>query len=94
MKHDGMTQSDRTALAKALREIRAAGMKALRERGGAKAGQPAKMPPKGDPKLEKQLGTMPTRDVAALYKCEPQTVYSRYTGEELAALRRKHGKRK
>lgn len=26
MKHDGMTQSDRTALAKALREIRAAGL--------------------------------------------------------------------
>lgn len=72
----------------------AAGMKALRERGGAKAGQPAKMPPKGDPKLEKQLGTMPARDVAALYKCEPQSVYARYNSAELEALRRKYGKRK
>lgn len=71
-----------------------AGMKALRERGGAKAGQPAKMPPKGDKKLEKQLGTMPARDVAALYKCEPQSVYARYNSAELEALRRKYGKRK
>ena len=72
----------------------AAGMKALRDRGGPKAGQPAKMPPKGDPKLEKQLGTMPARNVAALYDCEPQSVYARYNGKELAALRVKHAKRK
>lgn len=72
----------------------AAGMKALRDRGGPKAGQPAKMPPKGDPKLEKQLGTMPARDVAALYKCEPQSVYARYNSAELMALRLKHRRRK
>lgn len=72
----------------------AAGMRALKERGGPSAGQPAKMPPKGDPKLEKQLGTMLVREVAALYKCEPQTVYSRYNSRELEALRRKHGKHK
>lgn len=54
----------------------AAGMKALRDRGGPKAGQPAKMPPKGDKKLEKQLGTMTAREVAALYDCEPQSVYA------------------
>ena len=72
----------------------AAGMKALKERGGPSAGQPAKMPPRGDPKLERQLGTMLVREVAALYDCEPQTVYSRYNSAELEALRRKFGKRK
>ena len=71
-----------------------AGMKALADRGGPKPGQPAKMPPKGDPKLEKQLGTMLVREVAALYDCEPQSVYARYNGKELAALRVKHAKRK
>lgn len=71
----------------------AAGMKALRDRGGPKAGQPAKMPPKGDAKLEKRLGTMLVREVAALYDCEPQSVYARYNSAELAALRKKHGKR-
>lgn len=72
----------------------AAGMKALRDRGGPKAGQPAKMPPKGDKKLEKQLGTMPAREVAALYDCEPQSVYARYNSAELAALRLKYRRRK
>ena len=72
----------------------AAGMKALKERGGPSAGQPAKMPPRGDPKLERQLGTMLVREVAARYECEPQTVYSRYNSAELEALRRKFGKRK
>jgi DNA invertase Pin-like site-specific DNA recombinase len=71
-----------------------AGMQALKDRGGPSPGQPAKMPPKGDPKLEKQLGTMLVREVAALYDCEPQTVYSRYNSAELEALRRKYGKRK
>jgi DNA invertase Pin-like site-specific DNA recombinase len=72
----------------------AAGMKALRDRGGPQAGQPPKMPPKGDPKLEKQLGTMLVREVAALYDCEPQTVYSRYNSKELEALRIKYRRRK
>ena len=71
-----------------------AGMKALADRGGPKPGQPAKMPPKGDKKLEKLLGTKLVREVAAMYDCEPQTVYSRYNSQELAALRRKYGKRK
>lgn len=70
------------------------GMKALRDRGGPAPGQPAKMPPKGDKKLERQLGTMLVREVAALYDCEPQTVYSRYNSRELEALRRKYGKQK
>ena len=70
-----------------------AGMKALADRGGPKPGQPAKMPPKGDKTLEKQLGTMLVREVAALYDCEPQTVYSRYNSKKLEALRRKYGKR-
>ncbi len=71
-----------------------AGMKALKERGGPSPGQPPKMPPKGDKKLEEQLGTMLVREVAALYDCEPQTVYSRYNSRELDALRRKYAKRK
>lgn len=71
-----------------------AGMQALKERGGPSPGQPPKMPPKGDPKLEKQLGTMLVREVAALYDCEPQTVYSRYNSAELALLRKKYAKRK
>lgn len=70
----------------------AAGMKALKDRGGPQAGQPAKMPPKGDKKLEEQLGTMLVREVAKLYKCKPQTVYARYNSAELEALRRRYGK--
>ena len=71
-----------------------AGMKALADRGGPKPGQPAKMPPKGNAKLERQLGTMLVREVAALYDCEPQTVYARYKSAELEALRKKYGRKR
>lgn len=37
---------------------------------------------------------MLVREVAALYDCEPQTVYARYNSRELEALRRKYGKHK
>lgn len=65
-----------------------AGMAAARAR-GKKPGQPRKMPPKGDKKLEAQLRKMTVEEVANLYKCKPQTVYSRYNAKELEALRRR-----
>lgn len=65
-----------------------AGMAAARAR-GVMPGQPRKMPPKGDPKLERQLSKMSVQEVAALYDCKPQTVYSRYNNKELEALRKR-----
>ena len=70
------------------------GMKALADRGGPKPGAQAKMPPKGDAKLEKLLGTRLVREVAAKYDCLPQTVYARYNSAELELLRKKRAKRK